>query len=55
MVIAWHDAAFSTPEALLTPDIMYRVLRKFQRQHKLKSNWSREEALILEKLITDDL
>lgn len=52
MVIAWHDAAFSTEEAILTPDIMHRILTKFQTQHKLKSNWSKEEALILEKLIT---
>jgi len=29
MVIAWHDAAFSTPEANLTPDIMNRILTKF--------------------------
>ena len=26
MVVAWHDAAFTTPELLLKPEILYRVL-----------------------------
>ena len=30
MVIAWHDAAFTLPEPVLTPDLMRRVLKKFQ-------------------------
>ena len=46
MVVAWHDAAFATPDAVLTPEIMNRVLNKFKLQHKLKKNWSKDEALI---------
>ena len=26
MVVAWHDAAFTTPDLLLTPDILDRIL-----------------------------
>jgi ATPase family AAA domain-containing protein 3A/B len=29
MVIAWHDAAFTLPDPVLTPDLMERVLTKF--------------------------
>lgn len=29
MVIAWHDAAFTLPDPVLTPDLMERVLHKF--------------------------
>ena len=29
MVIAWHDAAFALPDAVLTPEIMRDVLSKF--------------------------
>lgn len=29
MVIAWHDAAFTLPDAVLTPDLMEKVLGKF--------------------------
>lgn len=29
MVIAWHDAAFTLPDAVLTPEIMEKVLSKF--------------------------
>lgn len=29
MVIAWHDAAFTLPDPVLTPDLMERVLQKF--------------------------
>lgn len=36
MVVAWHDAAFTLPEPILTPDIMNKVLSKFHLQHKLK-------------------
>ena len=54
MVVAWHDAAFTTPELLLKPEILDRVLQKFKLQHKLKSTWSRSEALIYEKMIDLD-
>lgn len=30
MVVAWHDAAFTTPDLVLTPEIMERVLEKFR-------------------------
>ena len=33
MVIAWHDAAFTLPDPVLTPDLMRKVLKKFQLQH----------------------
>ena len=29
MVVAWHDAAFTTPDLLLTPEILDRILEKF--------------------------
>ena len=29
MVIAWHDAAFTLPDAVLSPELMERVLEKF--------------------------
>jgi hypothetical protein len=29
MVIAWHDAAFTLPDPVLSPELMHRVLRKF--------------------------
>lgn len=29
MVIAWHDAAFTLPDAVLAPDLMLKVLGKF--------------------------
>jgi hypothetical protein len=29
MVVAWHDAAFTLPEAVLTPEIITNVLHKF--------------------------
>lgn len=29
LVVAWHDAAFATPEAVLTSEIMYKELEKF--------------------------
>ena len=29
MVIAWHDAAFTLPDPVLTPDLMRKVLKKF--------------------------
>jgi len=54
MVVAWHDAAFTTPELLLTPEMMERILKKFKLQHKLKDTWSRSEALLYEKMIDLD-
>ena len=50
MAVAWHDAAFTTSDLVLTPDIMMRVLKKFQLQHKLKSTWTKDEAQIFGKL-----
>jgi len=54
MVVAWHDAAFTTPDLLLTPEILDRILVKFKLQHKLKETWSRSDALIYEKMIDLD-
>ena len=51
MVIAWHDAAFTLPDAVLTPELMDKVLGKFHLQHKLKQTWTADEQKILEKLI----
>ena len=51
MVIAWHDAAFTLPDAVLTPDLMEKVLGKFHLQHKLKETWTMDEGKLLEKLI----
>lgn len=51
MVIAWHDAAFTLPDAILSPDLMRTVLHKFQLQHKLKETWTSEESKLLQKLI----
>merc|ERR1711893_35879 len=54
MVVAWHDAAFTTPDLLLKPEILDRILVKFKLQHKLKSTWSRSDALIYEKMLDLD-
>jgi len=54
MVVAWHDAAFTLPDAILTPDVMLNVLHKFHLQHKLKETWTKEEALIFEKMLSLD-
>jgi hypothetical protein len=50
MVIAWHDAAFAqginidgSSDAVLTTEIMYKILDKFHLQHKLKDTWTAEE------------
>jgi hypothetical protein len=51
MVIAWHDAAFTLPDAILSPDLMRTVLHKFQLQHKLKETWTSDESKLLQKLI----
>lgn len=50
MVIAWHDAAFTLPDAVLSPEIMMKVLSKFKLQHKLKDTWTNEESKLLEKM-----
>lgn len=50
MVVAWHDAAFTLPDAVLTPTVMRNVLHKFHLQHKLKQTWTKEEAFIFEKM-----
>ena len=54
MVVAWHDAAFTTPELVLTPEMMDRILEKFKLQHRLKDTWTRSEALLYEKMIDLD-
>ena len=54
MVIAWHDAAFTLPDAVLTPEIMLSVLGKFHLQHKLKANWTSDEQKLMEKLLKFD-
>ena len=51
MVVAWHDAAFTLPEPILTPDIMRKILNKFHLQHKLKKTWTKDEAQWMEKLL----
>jgi hypothetical protein len=51
MVVAWHDAAFTLPEPILTPDIMRKILNKFHLQHKLKNTWTKEEGMIFEKML----
>lgn len=51
MVVAWHDAAFTLPEPILTPEIMRKVLAKFHLQHKLKQTWTKEEAIMYEKML----
>lgn len=54
MVIAWHDAAFTLDEPVLTPELMFKILKKFQLQHELKKNWSRDEAIMMEKMFMHD-
>lgn len=51
MVVAWHDAAFTLPEPILTPDIMRKILHKFHLQHKLKKTWTKEEQLVFGKML----
>ena len=53
MVIAWHDAAFTLPDPVLSPDLMYKILNKFQLQHELKHTWTESEKEIFGKLIGD--
>lgn len=54
MVVAWHDAAFAMPDAILTPEIMQNVLHKFQLQHKLKETWTKSEAALFAKMMHSD-
>ena len=54
MVVAWHDAAFTLPEPVLTPDLMRRILKKFKLQHQLKQTWGKEEAAMMEKMLFID-
>lgn len=51
MVVAWHDAAFTLPSAVLTPDLMRKILHKFHLQHKLKKTWTKEESIMFEKML----
>ena len=54
MVVAWHDAAFTLPDPVLTPEIMDRILEKFKLQQKLKDTWSRDEANLYGKMLSLD-
>ncbi len=51
MVVAWHDAAFTLPTAVLTPELMKKIMHKFQLQHKLKETWTKEESMLFEKML----
>ena len=39
LVIAWHDAAFNQENAVLTPEVMQRVLENHIDQHKQRDQW----------------
>jgi hypothetical protein len=52
MVVAWHDAAFTLPEPILTPEVMSKILAKFHLQHKLKKTWTKDESQIFEKMLS---
>lgn len=54
MVISWHDAAFTLPDPVLTPDLMFKVVKKFQLQHQLKDTWTTEETKLMQKMIFQD-
>ena len=54
MVVAWHDAAFTLPEPILSPEIMNKILKKFHLQHKLKKTWTKDEGFVLSKLLNLD-
>ena len=54
MVVAWHDAAFTLADPVLTPEIMMRILGKFKLQQKLKDTWSKDEALLFGKMTNLD-
>lgn len=50
MVVAWHDAAFSKPDPVLTPELMETILDRFKKQHSQKENWSKKDEKLLEKM-----
>ena len=54
MVVAFHDAAFTLPEPILSPSLMEKILKKFHIQHDLKKTWTKQEAQIFEKLLQFD-
>ena len=45
-----QDAAFTSPDAVLTPNVMRNVMHKFNLQHNIKQTWTKEDALIFEKM-----
>jgi ATPase family AAA domain-containing protein 3A/B len=51
MVVAWHDAAFSKPDPVLTPELMEEILEKFKNQHAQKEKWSKKEGNLFEKML----
>lgn len=51
MVVAWHDAAFSKPDPVLTPELMEEILEKFKKQHSQKERWTKKEEKLLEKML----
>jgi len=44
MIIGWHDAAFTQPDATLTPEICLKIFNKFKFQLTLKHTWNKGEA-----------
>jgi ATPase family AAA domain-containing protein 3A/B len=50
MVVAWHDAAFSKPDPVLTPELMDEILVRFKEQHAQKAKWTKSEGKLLEKM-----
>lgn len=55
MVIAWHDAAFALEIPVLTPDIMEKILLRFQDMHEIKKEWGEEGSELLAKLQSPEL
>mmetsp|Transcript_3913 Transcript_3913/g.4535 ORF Transcript_3913/g.4535 Transcript_3913/m.4535 type:complete len:116 (+) Transcript_3913:3-350(+) len=51
MVVGWHDAAFSQPEPILTPEFMEIILARFKEQHQQKEKWTKSEAKLMEKTL----
>ncbi|CAG9321361.1 unnamed protein product [Blepharisma stoltei] len=43
LVIAWHDAAFNQENAILTPELMTKVLEGSIEQHKQRLEWEKLE------------
>lgn len=50
MVVAWHDAAFSKPDPVLTPELMLEIIDKFKGQHSQKEKWTKKEEKLFEKM-----